>query len=185
MVGDVSASAAEGIAHIHPLTHCALVFVTMASSVSQQLWQFILAWLFLVSSRPRVCYGDGDRGNMPDLGYPEPDWYPISQGKSDNPAIVLNKQVQTWGTIEPGDKGTSVCKWSAPSGNSQPGDRGSCKTDISWMIASANLRSSLFDDPAFNYILRFQLYGACYRSTQARLSSLHTLVLACDVLQVG
>lgn len=140
------------------------------------VWQLVLAWLlFAASALLSVCMGDGDRGNMPDLGYPEPDWYPISQGDSSDPAITVNKQVQTWGGVAPGDKGASVCKWSPPSGKSQGSDRGSCKTDISWLIASANLESSLFEDPVFNYILRFQLYGACYRSTQARSSPLRSL----------
>jgi hypothetical protein len=107
-------------------------------------------------------------GNMLDLGYPEPYWYPISQGSAAAPAVVPKPSIQVWGDIMPGTKGASVCKYSEPPAGSPPAARGSCRTDISWITASANLKDSIFDDPVFNYILRYQLYGACYRSTQAR-----------------
>lgn len=105
---------------------------------------------------------------MPDLGYCEPDWYPITHGQAWDPAIVPNEDIQTWGDIVPGQQQASLCKWSPPAAGSQPGARGTCKTDISWIISSANIRKTLFDSQMMNYILRFQLYGACYRSTQAR-----------------
>ena len=112
---------------------------------------------------------DGNpNGNMPDLGYPEPYWYPIVQGNAAAPAIVPKPSVQVWGNILPGTKGSKLCKWQAPPLGSPPSERGTCRTDISWLTAAANLKKSLFSDPVFNYILRFQLYGACYRSTQVR-----------------
>lgn len=105
-------------------------------------------------------------GNMPDLGYPEPYWYPISQGDAADPVFKAKKAIQLWGAITPGSKKASICKWEAPAAGDPAGSRGTCKTDISWITASAGFKKSAFNDPVLNYILRFQLYGACYRSTQ-------------------
>lgn len=124
--------------------------------------------------------GRSESGNMPDLGYPEPYWYPISQGSAAAPAIVPKKSVQVWGDIVPGDTAASICKWAPPPAGSPPSDRGLCKTDISWITASANLKKSLFNDPVINYILRFQLYGACYRSTQVSHQT-HDIPMTCLV----
>ena len=119
-------------------------------------------------------------GNMPDLGYPEPNWYPISQGNAAAPAIVPKSSIQTWGTITPGTKVSSICKYDPPKADAPPDDRGKCRTDISWITASANLKKSLFDDTVFNYILRFQLQGACYRSTQVSC-----FILRCTYVSVA
>ena len=105
-------------------------------------------------------------GNMPDLGYPEPYWYPIVQGNAADAVIVPKPAIQEFGDILPYTAGSSVCKWFAPLPGSPPSERGTCKTDISWITASAGFKKSAFDDTMINYILRFQLYGACYRSTQ-------------------
>jgi hypothetical protein len=110
---------------------------------------------------------DRGGGNMPDLGYCEPDWYPLTQGAAWTPVIVPNAG-QVWGDIQPGQASSSLCKWFAPPPGSPPSARGQCKTDISWITASAQLNKSLFNDAMFNYLLRFQLFGACYRSTQVR-----------------
>ena len=123
------------------------------------------------AQQPQPLQCPSKSGNMPDLGYCEPDWYPIPHGQAWDPAIVPNEDIQTWGAIQPGQQQASLCKWFPPEAGSQPGARGTCKTDISWIISSANIRKSLFDSQMMNYILRFQLYGACYRSTQVCLLS--------------
>jgi hypothetical protein len=106
-------------------------------------------------------------GNMRDLGVCEPDWYPLPQGRASDAAIVPNAG-QVWGDIVPGQSQSSLCKWLPPPAGSPPSERGQCQTDISWIISSAQLNKGLFNDTMFNYMLKFQLYGSCYRSTQVR-----------------
>jgi hypothetical protein len=126
-------------------------------------------WLALISGLAAHCLGQGTTtGNMPYLGFPEPYWYPITQGNAAAPAIVPKPLIQVFGDVVPYTNGSTVCKWFAPPVGSPPTNRGTCKTDISWITASAGLKKSVFDDPVVNYILRFQLQGACYRSTQVR-----------------
>jgi hypothetical protein len=104
----------------------------------------------------------GDTGCMPDLGFPEPSWGNYTKGDPTSPAITIRPDTQVWGTLEPFDTSGTLCKWAAG------GPRGTCKTDVSWLHASVGLRKSLFEDAIANYILRFHLRGACYRSTQVR-----------------
>lgn len=107
-------------------------------------------------------------GNMRDLGYPEPNWYPIVQGNASAPAVVINPTTQVWGDIAPYTTGnSSLCKWSASQENA---GRGSCKTDVSWIHSAVGLSKAVFDDPVVNYILRCVLsLDCCYR-----LRALHT-----------
>jgi hypothetical protein len=91
-------------------------------------------------------------GNMRDLGYPEPDWYPITQGNASTNVVVINPNTQHWGIIEPYAAGNaSLCKWFPTADN---GGRGSCKTDVSWIHSAVGLSKSVFADPVVNYILR-------------------------------
>lgn len=91
-------------------------------------------------------------GNMRDLGYPEPNWYPIVQGNATAQAVVINPTTQHWGIVEPYTAGNaSLCKWFPAADNV---GRGSCKTDVSWIHAAVGLSKAVFDDPVVNYILR-------------------------------
>jgi len=113
-----------------------------------------------------VAMANVNTGNMPDLGYPEPNWYPIRQGSAGDSAILVNDTTTLWGDIEPySAANSSLCKWFDTIENN---GRGVCKTDISWIHAAVGLSKSVFSDPVVNYILRFHLEGACYRSTQVR-----------------
>jgi len=76
--------------------------------------------------------------------------------------VIVPTIDQIWGDIKPGGDGT-YCKWSA--GNENNG-RGKCQTDISWIHSSIGLSKGIFSDPVVNYLLRFYIEGACYRSTQ-------------------
>jgi hypothetical protein len=110
-----------------------------------------------------------DTGNMRDLGYAEPNWYPIVQGKAEDP-VVSPPLTAFWGNLQPGSAGNPpLCKWFASEEN---GGRGSCKTDLSWIHSALGFTREIFNDPVVNYILRFHLNGACYRSTQVRCAHL-------------
>ena len=124
-------------------------------------------WLMLAALLcSPVAMANVNTGNMPDLGYPEPNWYPIRQGSAGDSAILVNDTTTLWGDIEPySAANSSLCKWFDTIENN---GRGVCKTDISWIHAAVGLSKSVFSDPVVNYILRFHLEGACYRSTQVR-----------------
>jgi hypothetical protein len=78
------------------------------------------------------------------------------------PAIEPNDSTQVWGDVEPYTGGNPpLCKWVD----------NACKTDISWLHSAISVKKSFFQDELVNYILRFHLPAACYRSTQARLSA--------------
>lgn len=85
-------------------------------------------------------------------------------------AITVNPATQVWGDVQPNaqDK-PPLCKWTSGSEN---GNHGSCRTDISWLHSAVGIDKQFFEDPVVNYILRYHLTGACYRSTQVRLCSL-------------
>lgn len=101
---------------------------------------------------------------MRDLGYPEPDWVPITQGSSTEDAIIVNPDTQVWGDIEPLSVADEpLCQWQAGPENE---GMGTCKTDISWLHSAVGIKKEFFDDPVTNYIIRFHLNAACYRSTQ-------------------
>jgi hypothetical protein len=103
-----------------------------------------------------------DTGNMRDLGYPEPNWYPIVQGNASSNVIVINPLTQHWGTISPYQTGgnASLCKWFPPADGI---GRGTCKTDVSWIHSALGLSKALFDDPVVNYILRCGPGAAGYK----------------------
>jgi hypothetical protein len=103
---------------------------------------------------------------MRDLGMPEPHWIPYSEGTSLEPALTVNSDTQFWGSIQPESSASApLCKWFAGKANS---GHGSCKTDISWLLSAVGIRKEFFDDPVTNYVLRFHMNSACYRSTQVR-----------------
>jgi hypothetical protein len=104
---------------------------------------------------------------MRDLGYPEPaDWSLIQTGSASEPALMVNPDTQVWGDVRPYDaRNPPLCRWVDDRKNS---GHGSCKTDISWLRSAVSLEKAFFDDALVNYILRFHLQQACYRSTQAR-----------------
>jgi hypothetical protein len=104
------------------------------------------------------------RGFMNDLGYPEPDWVLIRQSEWNQSVFTIDDTTQVWGTVKPFTGGGSVCKYD-PVGN---GGRGTCKTDVSWLHSAIGMTKDIFKDPLANYIFRFQVHGACYRSTQVR-----------------
>jgi hypothetical protein len=54
---------------------------------------------------------------------------------------------------------------------------GSCKTDISWLHSALGIKKSLFSDAVANYVIRFHLDGACYRSTQVCSTAVLSLPL--------
>jgi hypothetical protein len=111
-----------------------------------------------------VALASVDTGNMRDLGYQEPNWYPIVQGDQTAPVVNVNPATQVWGDIQPYSSTASpLCKFFPGTEN---GGRGSCKTDLSWIHSAAGLTKEVFSDPVVNYILRFHIEGACYRSTQ-------------------
>lgn len=113
-----------------------------------------------------VAMANVNTGNMRDLGFPEPNWYPIRQGRAKDAAVIYNQTTTVWGDIAPyTTANVSLCKWTNTVDN---GGRGICQTDISWIHAAVGLAKSVFSDPVVNYILRFHLEGACYRSTQVR-----------------
>lgn len=92
---------------------------------------------------------------MDDLGYPEPDWKFIGPGNHENDVLQLGPN-QVFDNIQPGTAGRSVCEFVD----------NKCKTQVGWIAAAHNLTKDFFDDPEINYLLRFPLYGACYKSTQ-------------------
>jgi hypothetical protein len=103
---------------------------------------------------------------MRDLGYPEPNWGLFKESESSEPALTVNSTSQYWGSIQPESSGNEpLCKWFAGPENS---GHGSCKTDISWLHSAVGFKKEFFEDPLANYVLRFHLNGACYRSTQVR-----------------
>jgi hypothetical protein len=104
---------------------------------------------------------------MRDLGMPEPTWALFKEGSSLEPAFSLNSETQHWGFITPfkSQGNAPLCKWFAGTANS---GHGSCKTDISWLHSAVGIRKTFFSDPVANYVLRFHMNGACYRSTQVR-----------------
>lgn len=131
------------------------------------------AWLAAALLCAPAAMANVNTGNMPDLGYPEPNWYPIRQGTARDPAVVYNETTTVWGNIEPySTANASLCKWVNTAEN---GGRGVCQTDISWIHAAVGLAKSVFSDQVVNYILRFHLEGACYRSTQVRHPGVQTL----------
>ena len=80
--------------------------------------------------------------------------------------------MQVTGTIKPGGGGAGaadppLCRWF--SSGTYNGGHGRCKTDVSWLLAAAGIKPSVFDDALANYIIRFHLNSACYRATQVRV----------------
>jgi hypothetical protein len=101
---------------------------------------------------------------MPDLGYPVPSWSTLREGNPLKSAVEYDDSDFMWGDIEPYNNGT-LCKWFPDSMNA---GRGACKTDLSWLHAATGITRNVFEDPVVNYILRFFIHGACYRSTEVR-----------------
>jgi hypothetical protein len=88
------------------------------------------------------------------------EWSNISNGIADENVIVPNSTTQVWGSIEPYTQtNATLCKW----------DNNKCKTDISWLISAQGMRKSSFQDNMVNYILRYHLMGACYKSQVVRI----------------
>jgi hypothetical protein len=98
-----------------------------------------------------------------DLGYPEPNWALIKYGDPTENAIVVNAATQIWGDVVPFDtSGSPLCRWEAGPDNS---GHGSCKTDISWLHSAVGISKGFFSNKLVNYIIRFHLFAACFRST--------------------
>ena len=129
----------------------------------------------LVSNASANFVGTVGQTYMRDLGTEEPVWGSYRQGDATEAAIKPNTNTQLWGDVSPGSTGSEpLCKWTAGSQNS---GRGTCKTDISWLHSAVGIQKSFFNDDVVNYILRFHLPAACYRSTQVRSALLHTVEL--------
>jgi hypothetical protein len=107
------------------------------------------------------------KGFMKDLGYAEPEWQNILQSQYSDPIFTIKDTEQIWGTVAPFTGGGPLCKY-APD---PAGGRGTCKTDVSWLHSAIGMTKTLFTDPLALYIMKFQVHGACYRSTQVRLPS--------------
>jgi hypothetical protein len=104
-----------------------------------------------------------------DLGTAEPDWSQLKEGSSSSKAIEItdNSTTQVWGTVFPGETAVKpLCKWRESSRNNGAGD---CRTDVSWLHSAVGIDKTFFDDALANYILRFHMQGACYRSSQVQV----------------
>jgi hypothetical protein len=118
-----------------------------------------------------------------DLGVAEPLWTNIREGSATESAIVIadDSSTQVWGSISPGSGDKPLCKWVS---NSNNGGNGDCRTDVSWLHAAVGLKKAFFSDPLANYILRFHMQGACYRSSQVHPSRVHACGLIMSVHEI-
>jgi hypothetical protein len=101
--------------------------------------------------------------SMPDLGYAEPRWSKVDEGRAEEDAIVVDNRTQVWGDVVPKAQGNPpLCKWTEHTDNN---GKGRCRTDISWLHSAIGVDKKFFNNKLINYIIRFHLFGACYRTT--------------------
>ena len=121
----------------------------------------LLAGLGTIVLCAKLAAGDSD------LLVGEPAWASVPEGSPSDTALQVNATTQVWrNDVKPGVAGpTPVCRWEAGQANA---GHGSCRTDIAWLHSAIGIERSLFSDVIANYVLRFHLHGACYRSTRVR-----------------